>query len=82
MCFTSAITSFPLSRSVLLAEQWVSYLALWLQNEGVAVYVPWALRQSEGHLDDPDYRLLQDPEALRRLILRFGTTPVGVTEPT
>ena len=40
----------PPLRNVVTADQWLSYLKLWVQNEGYAVYAPLQLRQEHDHL--------------------------------
>ncbi|HZU85917.1 MAG TPA: hypothetical protein VFF78_00450 [Anaerolineaceae bacterium] len=49
------------------AQEWQDYFALFLQNEGYAVYTPWDLRRARGHLADADYRALEDGAQMARL---------------
>jgi len=58
-------------REVVTAEQWWSYLNLWVQNEGYAVYAPLQLRQERGDLTDPDYQILLDADALETYRIAF-----------
>jgi hypothetical protein len=52
----------PPLEEVVTPALWRAYFALWTQNEGCAVYVPYHFRLQHGLLDEPDYRALSDPE--------------------
>jgi hypothetical protein len=56
--------ALPRLSQVRTQEQWRSFFNLFLQNEGFAVYVPFALRSARGHLADRDYKVLTDPAAI------------------
>lgn len=51
----------PALKDVSTSEQWRSYLNLWTQNEGFAVYGALRLRERLGGLMERDYQVLSDP---------------------
>lgn len=54
----------PALKDVNTPEQWRSYLNLWTQNEGFAVYGALRLRERLGGLQERDYQVLTDPTQL------------------
>ncbi len=61
----------PTLQEMLAGKEWDAYFMLWTQNEGFAVYAPLALRTKRGHLQDRDYRVLCDSEALQKHFQEF-----------
>ena len=59
----------PALAEVQTPVQWRRYFALWMQNEGFAVYAPLRLRQVHGYLDERDYRVLCDEDQMNLLRL-------------
>jgi hypothetical protein len=52
-------------------DQWLAYFALWLQNEGYAVYTPWQLRRQRNALNERDYQALSDTAQMRTNCAKF-----------
>ncbi len=61
----------PALREVTTPAQWRAYFALWVQNEGFAVYAPLGLRTRRGQASDPDYQVLLDPPALEASLEKY-----------
>lgn len=55
-------------------DQWRKYYALWVQNEGFAVYVPLHIRMNNQHMNERDYRLLLDKASLFPILNKFKET--------
>ena len=61
----------PALHQVITPADWRSYLNLWLQNEGFAVYAPLALRTQMNALSDRDYRVLSSTSRLQEHLAQF-----------
>jgi hypothetical protein len=63
----------PLPRLAMVQTpaQWRAYFNLWTHNEGYAVYVPLKFRQAHQLMDEPDYRVLSDPQQLHAVISAY-----------
>jgi hypothetical protein len=73
----------PGLQAIVSPADWRSYFSLWLQNEGYAVYTPWALRRERNGLAEGDYQVLADPsrrEAHRQALLSAWQALQGDTQ--
>jgi len=57
---------------IITPRDWRRYFALWVQNEGFAVYAPYRLRVANQHLADRDYQVLQNPARLKETLQAFA----------
>ncbi len=61
----------PALHEVVTPAQRQAYFALWVQNEGFAVYAALGLRQRDKALDGRDYRVLMNPAVLEACLEQF-----------
>ncbi len=71
----------PVLREVVSPAQWRAYFALWVQNEGFAVYAALGLRLRSQALNDPDYRVLLDPAVLEESLAKYRLARQALDSP-
>ncbi len=63
--------ALPTMKDMLAVPAWLDWFALWTQNEGYAVYIPWQLRKQQGQLQERDYQVLEDPARMQAVINNY-----------